>query len=269
MRRSSTGFTLVELLVVIAVMAVLMGVLMPVLSTARGQAKSLVCRSNLRQLVMAALSYAGGNEGFMVPAASDMWDDSGMQRWHGSRSGLNAPFDFSGSPLRVHLAEAQVKSCPDHVAFVSGQAWNANYEQGGGGYGYNMTYLGSRLWDPKFFGNMNERYERTASLHEITQPARTLMFSDAAMSLDGENFVAYSFAEPPFFCWQGTVFTEDLMSPSMHFRHQGLASVGWSDGHVDIRHPAHHTGDNVYGVRSSQLDLGWLDPLDNSWFDLE
>lgn len=269
MRRSKVAFTLVELLVVIAVMAVLMGVLMPVLSAARGQAKSLVCRSNLRQLVIAALSYAGENDGFMVPAASDMWNDSGTHRWHGTRSDLNEPFDFSGSPLRGYLAEAQVKSCPNHVAFLSGDQWNANFEQGGGGYGYNMTYLGSRLWDPKFLAGMNQRYERSTSLNEVKQPSMTLMFSDAAMSMDGENLVEYSFSEPPFFCWQGTVFAEDLMSPSIHFRHQGLASVGWSDGHVDMRPSARHPGKNVYGVQSSHLNLGWFDPLDNSWFDLE
>ena len=269
MRRSRAAFTLVELLVVIAVMAVLMGVLMPVLSTARGQAKSLVCRSNLRQLVIAALGYADENSGFMVPAASDMWDDSGSHRWHGMRTDLNEPFEVSGSPLRAYLVDAQVKSCPNHVKFLSGQAWNANYEQGGGGYGYNMTYLGSRLWDPKFFENMNERYERTTSLNEIGQPSQTLMFSDAAMSMDGDNLVEYSFAEPPFFCWQGTVFEADLMSPSIHFRHRGLASVGWSDGHVDRRHAVRHSAENVYGVESSQLNLGWFDPLDNTWFDLE
>lgn len=269
MHRSKAAFTLVELLVVVAVTALLMGVLMPVLNTARGQARSLVCRSNLRQLVIAALSYAEAHDGFLVPAASDMWDDSGMRRWHGTRADLNAPFDFSGSPLRAYLEDAQVKSCPNHVPFVRGEQWSMNYEQGGGGYGYNMAYLGSRLWDPKFSGDMNERYERTASLNEVKRPAMTLMFSDAAMSMDGVNLVEYSFAEPPFFCWQGTVFDNDLMSPSMHFRHQDLASVGWSDGHVDKRPPVAHAGENVYGVESSKLNLGWLAPLGNSFFDLE
>jgi prepilin-type N-terminal cleavage/methylation domain-containing protein len=264
-----SAFTLVELLVVTAVISMLMGILMPVLGSARSQAQSLVCRSNLRQLVLAGLGYAGENNGFMVPAAKDMWNDSGYQRWHGTRSRLNEPFRAAGSPLRAYVAEGKIKACPANIAFLNSSDWSASYEQGAGGYGYNMTYLGSRLWDPKSSMGIHERYAKTTSLHEVKQPAMTLMFSDAAMSTDGENLIEYSFAEPPFFCWQGTVFEDNLMSPSMHFRHHGEAAVAWSDGHVDMRGAAPHQGDNVYGVNSSCLNLGWLDPLGNSWFDLE
>jgi prepilin-type N-terminal cleavage/methylation domain-containing protein/prepilin-type processing-associated H-X9-DG protein len=263
------GFTLVELLVVIAVIAVLMGILMPVLGQAKSQAKSLVCRSNLRQLAIASLGYAGEHNGFMVPAASDMWDDSGYRRWHGTRSHVNEPFDPAGSPLSGYLAEAQVKSCPANIPFLNGEAWSANYEQGCGGYGYNMTYLGSRLWDPKSLGSTSARYERTTSLNEVKHPVATLMFADTAMSTDGDNLIEYSFAEPPFFCWQGIVYKDNLSSPSIHFRHQDQASVAWTDGHVDRQQASQHAGDNVYGVQSSALNLGWLSPLDNAWFDLK
>jgi prepilin-type N-terminal cleavage/methylation domain-containing protein/prepilin-type processing-associated H-X9-DG protein len=52
------GFTLVELLTVIAVTGVLMGVLLPVLGRVRSKAGQTVCLSNLRQLAMAANLYA-------------------------------------------------------------------------------------------------------------------------------------------------------------------------------------------------------------------
>src|SRR5439155_11108828 len=53
------GFTLVELLVVVAVLALLAGLLFPVLSQARHAARRSACVSNLRQLGAAFAMYAG------------------------------------------------------------------------------------------------------------------------------------------------------------------------------------------------------------------
>ena len=56
------GFTLIELLVVIAVIAVLMGILMPVLRMVREQARTVVCRSNLRNWVLILDIYVIDND---------------------------------------------------------------------------------------------------------------------------------------------------------------------------------------------------------------
>jgi prepilin-type N-terminal cleavage/methylation domain-containing protein len=56
------GFTLVELLVVIAIIALLLAVLMPALSKARNQAYRVICRTQLHQLGLAALTYAQDNK---------------------------------------------------------------------------------------------------------------------------------------------------------------------------------------------------------------
>ncbi len=48
-KRFLTGFTLVELLVVIACIALLMAILMPAISFARQQARTIVCQSVLSQ----------------------------------------------------------------------------------------------------------------------------------------------------------------------------------------------------------------------------
>ena len=52
------AFTLVELLVVVAIIALLMAILLPSLQGARSSARSTVCRSNLRSIAMWGFLYA-------------------------------------------------------------------------------------------------------------------------------------------------------------------------------------------------------------------
>ncbi len=62
-RLSTRGFSLVELLVVIGVIALLIGLLMPAVSATRRQAQSIACLTQLRQIGVATLMYAGDNNG--------------------------------------------------------------------------------------------------------------------------------------------------------------------------------------------------------------
>jgi len=60
--RRAKAFTLVEVLVVIAVIALLMAILLPVLGRAKRQAKAVVCRSNLRQWGLWFSMYTADND---------------------------------------------------------------------------------------------------------------------------------------------------------------------------------------------------------------
>jgi prepilin-type N-terminal cleavage/methylation domain-containing protein len=62
-RRS--GFTLVELLMVIAIIAVLIGLVVPLIARVKAQAKRALCMSNQKQLLEGMLAYANQNRGFL------------------------------------------------------------------------------------------------------------------------------------------------------------------------------------------------------------
>jgi len=75
--KRQTGFTLVELLVVIGIIALLISMLLPALNAAREQANAAKCLSNLKQIGMAMAAYAADHKGYVVPG-SIQWTTNGI-----------------------------------------------------------------------------------------------------------------------------------------------------------------------------------------------
>jgi len=75
------GFTLLELLAVIATIAILAALLLPILSRAKMKAQRTNCFSNLRQLGLAWVMYYTDNNGVLVasyPESPDVWVQGDM-----------------------------------------------------------------------------------------------------------------------------------------------------------------------------------------------
>ena len=86
----------------------------------------------------------------------------------------------------------------------------------------------------------------------------------AAFAADG--LIEYSFAEsrfhPRYPGFRGV--------PSIHFRHNGRANVGWCDGHVDARPMTFTDWNHLYRTDPARYGIGWFGAADdNRLFDLK
>jgi prepilin-type N-terminal cleavage/methylation domain-containing protein len=102
-RGTGAGFTLVELLVVIAVLTILAGLLLPALSSAKGKATGIGCLNNFKQIQTCWQLDLGDHGDRLPPGVST--NDQGIWRstpdsWIGWSS---APYDQDAKPIQDGL----------------------------------------------------------------------------------------------------------------------------------------------------------------------
>lgn len=133
MNTNRRGFTLVELLVVIAVVAILAALLFPAFARAREKARQAACVSNVRQLGLAFQQYAQDNDE-QLPAATDGGNGDGGVRggwiyyrvWASSGVVPDA-FDPAQGSIFPYLKSAGVYVCPsDGDGRRSGDSYAVN-----------------------------------------------------------------------------------------------------------------------------------------------
>jgi len=84
-RERRRAFSIIELLVVIGIIAILLGLFLPALSQSRRAAKSLQCKSNLRELGHALQTYANVNNGWFYPVGYEPYSGDFMPDAFGTR----------------------------------------------------------------------------------------------------------------------------------------------------------------------------------------
>lgn len=268
-RKRRTAFTLLELLVVLAIIGILCALLLPAVQSARGAARGVQCLSNLRQLVIATQQYAEVSGGFYPAAAADQFVGfGGRYRWHGVRATPNGKSKFDGSlgPLAPFLESSEgIKACPDFAHFFAWGTAANTFEGGTGGYGYNHTYVGGT----HYRSNWPLMYIRASRIKDFASPSRTVAFTDAAFA-QGKGIIEYGFCEPPFWIdnWTPTWKESDSRpDPSIHFRHAGgLANIAWLDGHATSATMTLSVRESlVYPGSSPERErIGWFGPTDSN-----
>lgn len=273
------AFTLIEVLVVVAIIALLLAMLLPGLSRARRQAATVVCLSNLHQMLTTTQAYTAVYSGFYPPSHDTVTapaanGDSDRQIDYGWD--ITRITDLMTGKVRVlpgliwqgKTIEA-IQQCP---GFAGPAMWADDRYTG---YNYNSSYIGA----------FRKRKEKTVSLGPaapaqavswsiVVRPARQdeiRMPSLCALFGDGEYVAgANKFMRSPWGSEQGardTWVNSGRGAGTQGYRHTGRTNVAFADGHA---RPWNRRHTETYDLEKPYIgdNNGFLSP-DNSLYDLK
>jgi|TARA_B100001971_G_scaffold19847_1_gene15432 prepilin-type N-terminal cleavage/methylation domain-containing protein len=117
MPNSVRAFTLVEMLVVIAVIGILVGLMLPGLARGKAKANRIKCVNNLRQINSAMLSFSHGHDGrlpWMLTAKQGvaLWQGLYGKKHTGTHHLWDVRFVFLPAPIRKELVTAKLLASP-------------------------------------------------------------------------------------------------------------------------------------------------------------
>lgn len=230
------GFTMIELLVVLAILIILAMLLLPAIQGAREKGSASVCASNLRQI--AGLSFAVANDlnGKLPPSRISAAAHS-MPELSGAASIMNVIQNFeAGKPLKTHWA---TKTAPYSKLFLCPSDKNPNHKLKAGhakaiSYG-NVEGAWKLLQTP---GDNNQWMYKPLPLATVSRPASTVLFiehdnqsaqNDFQLFAPGKDFKNAIPAENPKV--PGEIMWGNSNLPLRHGRNQSFNCV-FFDGHV-------------------------------------
>jgi prepilin-type N-terminal cleavage/methylation domain-containing protein len=177
------AFTLVEMLVVIAVLALLIALLLPSLIKARQQAVTVACTARLRQLEYATMMYVNENRGYLPPMAASQNSVGSMNRPSifpcGGESFLTqyiAKGRINGATgfMSTGIPSAKLYACPDMEASVDQSLQWSVYS-----YRYNAVLGGQdpTQWGTGFGFNSAHAYTPW-KLAKVKQSSNVALFTE-------------------------------------------------------------------------------------------
>ena len=217
--RKKGRFTLIELLIVIAIIAILAGLLLPALNKARESGRSASCMNNLKSITGTALLYAGDNHDFMPPASGNAGDGSTWvcprEPWISSDFvhcfWVYTTSRYAGEQWTGGQAPAKIYQCPSEPDEIYRHTNHPDIPVSN--YGYYQRLGAPTSWSAD---NVMRKLTRNRA------PSRTGIITDLkAKSCDRTTFMRL-----------GT--TDDFMSASFGYapRHSSGSNAGFADGHV-------------------------------------
>jgi prepilin-type N-terminal cleavage/methylation domain-containing protein/prepilin-type processing-associated H-X9-DG protein len=97
-------FTLIEVLVAVAIIGILASLLLPSLSKARKTSKGIVCKNRLKQLHLMSAMYSDDNDQYFLSWPSGV-NNSDLLRWY-------KQFTIANRPYSLNSTERQMLYCP-------------------------------------------------------------------------------------------------------------------------------------------------------------
>lgn len=207
-------FTLVELLIVIAIIAILASMLLPALKRARAKAKEISCASNLSQIMKGISMYANDWDAWMPISTAD---GGNMNNWKLEISeymGVAASSISDYEPLNTGVFHCPSFNPPDDVPMSnwSGYGWNCSFSSSVRAFGYS---------------DASDSWRTRMRISSVTMPSETIVCGDTTDWLSGAtNYWDYSYMVNPSI--NGASFAPN---PVIGNRHSGGINAAWADGH--------------------------------------
>ncbi len=219
--KNRSAFTLIELLIVIAIISILAAILFPVFASARSRARQTVCLSNLKQLGLVLLQYQADYDDRVTPpfGLGTKGHPTKTYWWFGSQDTADQKRpDYTDSPLYPYSKNWQLQLCPESPEPKNAANITGELSRLGFGYGINQSVWNSG--GPKH-------------INAFTSPAETVSLADSAAYENGEIRRSY-YVYPPSSNTSFNLTGRGGVRPHA----TGFANVLWVDGHVSAVKPA-------------------------------